>query len=233
MHVPHKGQHTQHHNNEVKAMKKLFIAFSACALAVLTTLAATKQVVDTYKFTMHLKIPRIYDNMESMGYRKLQWQDFQGELRVTYKSNGRLYVRVKNLVNNTHKIGGSKITYKCQDYDGFDPLLVAIGSNKSNKFKVGGIEFAFIADPSYNIGAATEDNTLMLHLSGYGKIGGSKHTITNLQGAVTGQIGCGCKEYGHMSPTRLFFGKVTDDVCDIAPVNGTFKATFKKRTTKK
>ena len=84
-----------------------------------------------------------------------------------------------------------------------------------------------MAEPSYSIGEVDEDNTLMLQLSGHGTL--NKNVLRTLRGSVSGRIGCGCTDYGHISPTRLFFGYLTDIVYDIAPLDGTFKATFKKR----
>ena len=135
---------------------------------------------------MNLKVPRIYDNMASKGYRKLQPQRLVGELQFVYKSDGTTSVRVKNLVNKSHKINGIPISYVCYDfpYDYHDALVVGIGSNKTGKFKQGGAEFAFQADPSYNIGKVDEDNTLILELSGYGTLKGD--VLKNLKGAVKG-----------------------------------------------
>lgn len=171
--------------------------------------------------------------MASMGYRKLQLQRIVGDLQITYGDDGSTKVQVKNLENRTHKINGIPISYVCYDYpyDHHSPLVVAIGSNRTGKFKTGGIEFAFQADPSYNIGGVEEDNTLILELSGYGMLKGN--TLKNLKGSVKGQIGCGCRAYGHISPTRLFLGWLTDIVWDIAPVYGTFSATFVGRRTVK
>ena len=68
----------------------------------------------------------------------------------------------------------------------------------------------------------------MLELSGHGSLKGD--VLANLRGSVRGKIGCGCKAYGHVSPTRLFLGYLTDIVWDVAPLDGTFRATFKNRT---
>ena len=182
---------------------------------------------------MNLKVPRIYDNMASKGYRKLQPQKLVGDLQFIYKDDGTTTVRVKNLVNKTHKINGIPISYVCYDfpYDYHEPLVVGIGNNKTGKFKQGGAEFAFQADPSYNIGKVDEDNTLILELSGYGTLKGD--VLKNLKGSVKGQIGCGCMAYGHISPTRLFLGYLSDYVYDVAPLYGTFKATFQSRRVEK
>ena len=106
-------------------------------LAAVMSITATAQIVDTYKFTMNLKVPRIYDNMASKGYRKLQPQRLVGDLQFVYKDDGTVKIRVKNLVNKSHKINGIPISYVCYDfpYDYHDPLVVGIGSNKTGKFK--------------------------------------------------------------------------------------------------
>lgn len=207
-------------------MEKALLTLLAATMSAFTALC---QTVDTYKFTMNLRVPRIYDNMASKGYRKLQPQRLAGELQFVYKDNGTVKVRVRNLVNKTHKINGVPISYVCYDYpyDYHNPLVVGIGSNKTGKFKQGGADFSFQADPSYNIGGVDEDNTLILELSGYGTLRGN--TLKNLRGSVKGKIGCGCRAYGHVSPTRLYLGWLTDYVWDIAPVYGTFTAHFRRR----
>ena len=164
-------------------MRKAILIFAA-ALSSLIINAA--QTIDTYRLTMRLKVPRIYDNMASMGYRKLQLQRIVGDLQITYGDDGSTKVQMKNLVNRTHKINGIPISYVCYDYpyDYHNPRVVAIGSNRTGKFNTGGIEFAFQADPSYNIGEVDEDNTLILELSGYGTLKGN--TLKNLKGSVKG-----------------------------------------------
>ena len=208
------------------AMNILLLVAAGLAAAIPATAQTT---VDTYRFTMNLRVPRIYDNMASKGYRKLQSQKLKGDLQFAYKTDGTVEVRVKNLVNKTHKVSGIPITYVCYTfpYESHEPLVVGIGSNRTGRFRKGGAEFAFQADPSYNIGAVDEDNTLLLELSGYGAIREGK--LRNIRGSVKGQIGCGCMAYGHISPTRLYLGWVTDIVHDVAPLHGTFKAVFKGR----
>lgn len=199
----------------------------------MSAITTNAQIVDTYRFTMNLKVPRIYDNMASKGYRKLQPQRLVGDLQFVYKTDGTVKVRVKNLVNKSHKISGVPISYVCYEYpyEYHDALVVGIGSNKTGKFKQGGAEFAFQADPSYNIGKVDEDNTLLLELSGYGTLKGD--VLKNLKGSVKGQIGCGCMAYGHISPTRLFLGWLTNYVHDVAPLYGTFTAHFRGRHVEK
>ena len=146
-----------------------------------------------------------------------------------YRDDGQVKVKVVNLVNKTHKINGKRITYEFQEpFDGKEPLVVAVGSNKTLKFNRGAINLSFVADPSYNIGGVDEDNTLVLTLSGKGTVIDNKK-LQSLRGSVTGQIGCGCMAYGHVSPTRTYHKFVTKEVQDVAPLYGTFKATFKGR----
>lgn len=204
---------------------------AACAFLLLTPILAFSQVVDTYSFKMSLKVPRIYDNHQSLGYRKYQTQTIKGDLQLIYRSDGEFKVRVRNLYNKTHKVNGLPITYICYDNPllGTSPLAVAVGSNKTCKFKHGALDFGFVADPSYNIGTVSEDNSLYVGLSGFGTI--SNGRLKKIRGTVTGRIGCGCLAYGHVSPTRIWFGFLTDVVFDIAPVTGTFRAQFKGRHT--
>lgn len=201
----------------------------ACVVA-LASIQAAAQTIETYDFTMRLKVPRVYDNMQSLGYRKYQWQTLCGQLDVVYDSaDGTTYARIVGLYNRTHKVGGSSIVYNCYEwpYDDSPVRVVAVGNNLTGKFTAGGMEFSFVADPSYNIGGVEEDNTLMLELSGVGNIRNGH--FTTVVGAVKGRIGCGCYAYGHTSPTRKWFGYLTSVVVDIAPLYGTFKARFKSR----
>ena len=213
-------------------MKKAF-SFLLLTAALVSGFCSFGKTIDTYSFKMNLRIPRIYDNMASRGYRKLQPQYLVGELQFIYRDDGEIQVKVKNLVNKTHRINGIPISYVCYDYpyDYHSPLVVGIGSNKTGKFKQGGATFSFQADPSYNIGKVDEDNTLLLELSGYGTLRGD--VLKSLKGSVKGQIGCGCMAYGHISPTRLFLGWLTNFVWDVAPLYGTFNAHFTGRRYEK
>lgn len=213
---------------EVTTMNKKTI-LSAIAGVFSVVMAANAQIVDTYDFTMHLYIPRVYDNMQSLGYRKYQPQTLKGQLMFIYSDDGETVVKVKGLENRTHKVNGKRVTYECYEYpyDDNGVLVVGIGSNRTLKFTQGGACFSFVADPSYNIGIVQEDNSLYLELSGHGKLKGD--ILKNLRGSVRGKIGCGCYDWGHTSPTRLFLGYLTNIVYDVAPLDGTFRATFKSR----
>ena len=45
---------------------------SAIAGVFSVVMATNAQIVDTYDFTMRLYVPRVYDNMQSLGYRRYQ-----------------------------------------------------------------------------------------------------------------------------------------------------------------
>lgn len=153
----------------------------------------------------------------------------KGTLFVVYTDEQETLVKVNGLENRTHKIGGKRVTYECVEnpYDDNGVLAVGVGSNKTLKFSQSGLKFSFMVNPSYNIGDLGEDNTLILNLSGHGTL--RKDIIKMVRGSVTGQIGCGCYAYGHVSPTRIYFGCLTDIVWDIAPVDGRFTLNFKAR----
>jgi hypothetical protein len=140
-----KGANNTHTTTRCIMKKAMTMLFAA----VMSVITATAQTVDTYRFTMNLKVPRIYDNMASKGYRKLQPQRLVGDLQFVYKDDGTVNIRVKNLENMTHRINGIPISYVCYDYpyNYHNPLVVGIGSNLTGVFKQGGAEFAFQADP--------------------------------------------------------------------------------------
>jgi hypothetical protein len=162
---------------------------------------------------MSLKVPRVYDNTESKGYRKIQPQMLVGYVYVD-KNLGdnevEPLIKTYNLVNKTHKVAGSYVTYR--DSTAYDVMWRYTGSNKTGVFKNVNLMFSLDLDPSYNIGADEPDNTLIITLSGYG----SSESI--IRGGVTGHIGCGCTANGHVSPTRTLGCLVNDK----APLHGTF-----------
>lgn len=194
------------------AMKKII---SMLALVGLLSIPASSGDV-TYKVTLSLKVPRVYDNMESLGYRKMQPQSVTGRVIVNADDMGAYEPSIssRDFVNKTHKVSGKNVTYS--DTEATDVKWRYIGSNKTGVFKGANVKFSLDLDPSYNIGEDEPDNTLMMTLAGCGS------SDKSIKGAVTGQIGCGCKAYGHVSPTRTVHGQVDD----IVPLYGTF--TMKK-----
>ena len=207
--------------------KKLYYAISALTLAA-SILYPCKCSAETllYKVTMRLYVPRVYDNMQSLGYRKYQWQNITGYLTVDKNLATEEYeqavkseptITASGFTNQTHKVNKVKVSYDNTEADSV--MWRYIGSNKTGIFKRAGVKFSLDLDPSYNIGADEPDNTLIVDLSGQG---GSEKVI---KGLVTGQIGCGCKAYGHVSPTR----DVSGNVRDITPLFGIFTMRLKKR----
>lgn len=180
-----------------------------------------KSYFQKYAITMNVWIPRVYDNMNSLGYRKYERQRIKGNLQLEYDSDGNMSnVSSIVLTNFTHRMSdGSYVTYEGYLNDSMPCIFVAIGSNKSNIFRTTSICFSIVAEPSYNIGEVDEDTSLYITLSGKGNI--RKSQIGMAQGLVSGTIGCGCYAYGHISPTRtIWWWGVSSNVIDIASVYG-------------
>ena len=191
---------------------KTKIKIAMAALISAFAFAAGAEVV-AYKLTMNLKVPRVYDNMKSMGYRKVQSQKIVAYIYVDKalgKDQTEPIIEIYDVVNKTHKVSGQCVTYG--DTEAEDVMWRYIGSNKTGVFKNTNIRFSLDLDPSYNIGEDEPDNALIITLSGYGQ------NECTIKGYVTGQIGCGCYEYGHVSPTRTIGCLVSD----ITPLCGSF-----------
>ena len=191
--------------------------------------------VDEYALKMALKVPAVVDNMQSLGYRKYKTQRVEGRLFVAYYDEAsEPAVWIEGLVNKSYRIRGECVTYETE-VEG--AMLHAVGSNKTGRFKTTTLTMSIEADPSYNVGDDEPDNTLLLVLSGQGP------TPKTLSGHAAGQLGCGCRAYGHTSPTRIvywpYLGSKYAAACfpnywyptvvDIAPCWGTWRAKFKSR----
>ena len=198
-------------------MRKLvttLIAFTALAAS-----AVTWPIVDVYDLKMSVKVPRIYNNNTSLGYRKYQSQRITGELRLIYNDQfSRPTIIVTNLVNNTHKMSnGANVRYSVTVDEGtyVFPRINLIGNNRTDVFKTASVCFYIDAEPSYNKGDDDEDNSLLVTMAGTGKTSTSKvkgaRIISTMTGNLAGTLGCGCRAYGHTSPTRLAgpFGYLT------------------------
>ena len=171
---------------------------------------------ELWELRMQLYVPRIYDNMQSKGYRKYQRQRITGYLEVTPDGMSEPVVQITGLENVTHKVNGRRVTYDVPACD--HVVWHAIGNNRTGVFNTRSVRIDFEAMPSYAIGPEpNEDNSLLVTLAGrgYGN-GGSR-----IRGYAAGQIGCGCYEYGHVSPTRIW-GQTR--VVDTASVFGTWSA---------
>ena len=86
--------------------------------------------------------------------------------------------------------------------------------------------------PSYTLGyEPTNDSSMIIQISGSGKsvVSGIRRIISSASGYVTGQLGCGCAEYGHISPTRTagYYGH-TGVVTDTSSTFGRFKMIRRK-----
>jgi len=161
-----------------KIMKSTLLAL-CCSMAA----SAVADYTDTYSFSMSVKVPRIYDNTESQGYRKYQTQVIKGHLNIVYPEATvenpypRPRITITDLVNTTHKISGKSITYEVrvnnvQDEEYLDGPITRvnlIGNNKTKKFDTASVVFYIDADPSYNVGDDVEDNALLVTLAGSGK----------------------------------------------------------------
>ena len=209
--------------------KTILTVFAVCALLFAcnsqdSQIAAT----ETYQLKLSLNVPRIYNNTQSLGYRKYQKQKIVGKMQLRFDKDGKLVdVKFIDLVNQTHKMSnGKNVVYKTE-LDIVYPKFNCIGSNKTQKFNVGSVCFGLAAEPSYNIGEMNEDNGLYVVLAGKGKI--TKNALKTMSGYVAGTIGCGCMAYGHISPTRkLGLYGATDAVDDVAAVHGSWSAKLLK-----
>lgn len=223
-----------------KAICVLFLALTAVVGGYASSTSKSKATItDVYTFKMAVKTPRVYDNMQSKGYRKYRIDKLYGELHLTYPADGTggAEISVKNLKNRSYKVGGNYVTYETYlDEDKVCPRVNLIGSNKTGIFKKPSVAFALVCDPSYNVGEMDEDNTLYITLSGSGTVRKCKNTreqlIKSMSGYLSGTLGCGCSAYGHMSPTRVngAYGPICDMVDDVAAVWGTWKAIYRHST---
>lgn len=195
----------------MKKYKMFLLAILAIGFAMAPCIARSEVVV--YKLTMALYVPRVYNNTQSLGYRKNQLQKIVGYVTVDKdigSEDTEPFIRTWYLVNKTHKVQKQNVTY--HDAYADDVMWRYIGNNKTGVFKNTQVKFSLDLDPSYNIGADEPDNALIIQLAGRGS------TEKAIRGSVTGQIGCGCMAYGHISPTRTLKGEVSD----ITPLYGTF-----------
>lgn len=199
--------------------RELLMAVPGIGLAS-SALRADGAVRYTEQWTLKMKlyVPRIYDNMSSRGYRKYQLQTINGVFKVAPVADSEPEISFVWMENATHKVNGRRVTYEAEPNGVV--LWHGIGNNRTGVFKTRSVVLPIEAMPSYAIGPApTEDNSLVVVLSGRGSANGKV-----IRGNVAGQLGCGCYEYGHVSPTRIW-GQ--DRVVDTAAVYGSWSA---KRT---
>ena len=226
-------------------MKKLYWLLCAAVAVMLPPTVSGQVVTDVYQLTLHLKVPRVYNNTQSLGYRKPNNQIVKGLLFVSYDDSkldegggvARPVITIEGLYNKTHKLSnGKNVVYDPVTIYEYDPMprINVIGNNATEKFKTATAIFKFEANPSYNIGEIEEDNTLIVECSGFGTVRSSKgcQIIKRLSGMCTGQIGCGCMAYLHLSPTRYWWWcgwlHFADDV---AAIQGRWSAQWLYRRT--
>lgn len=154
--------------------KRTVFAILVGLATIWTCFAESKMTIThTYALTLKQQVPRIYDNTTSKGYRKYQSQSIKGYLHLSYPEDGegRPDIFITGLVNKTHKIGGSSITYSVRvDNDGeyVWPRINLIGNNKKQEFRTPSVVFYVDAEPSYNKGKDDEDNSLLCTFAGKG-----------------------------------------------------------------
>lgn len=216
------------------------LSLVSAVLAFSSVMSTT--ITDVYDFKMSVKVPRVYNNMASLGYRKYQHQRIVGEMRVVYDTENPFAptVVLTNLVNKTHKVSGVCVKYTCEPSSGV--RWAYLGDNKTGIFKTPSVSFAAELYPDYNVQQTVdEDNSMFVSFAGLGSSSTSysyrncanTRTVRLLHGYVTGTIGCGCHDYGHLSPTRVIWAywPLTDVVTDVASVYGTWTAKFRKSSS--
>lgn len=147
-------------------------------------------------------------------------------MTVEYDVDGMPEFQFSTFTNLTHKSGGWPITYVVSMMNEY-PVWSYIGNNKTGVFKTPTVCMSLELFPSYALGTVpTEDNSLVVQFSGIGKssMSGQRRVIRSVSCYLTGQLGCGCAEYGHVSPTRYggFYGPM-DFPVDISAVYGKCK----------
>lgn len=214
-------------------MKNVFaaIAFALCLASSVSAQSFWSEageeytVINYYKVLMRLDIPQVFDNTQSLGYRKYKRHSIKGMMCLKFKKDEITPdVEFLWLTNSTHKINGKKVTYEVErDMErSFDYVL--LGDNKTEVFKTSAMAFSIICNPSYAIWEKpTEDNALYLDIAVRGNTKSTKYgrVFGSLSGNVSGRMGCGCSDYGHKSPTRIAWAfDHTGIVIDKAPVKG-------------
>lgn len=193
---------------------------------------------DIYNITLRLKVPQVFNNSTSEGYRRFKNQTIKGEMHIVWQADGNFHLEFSGLENRHFKVGGKNVTYTGrEDRDVVYSRLAWIGDNKKDLFKTPTLCFYLELEPSYAIGGNTEDNSFYVLLSGSGtsaKIEEDIRIARRFSGTVAGTQGCGCHAYGHLSPTRRgdIYGpsEIPDDV---VPSYGQWQAIWKRRETKK
>lgn len=189
--------------------------------------------VDVYSFKLRLKVPQVFNNSTSKGYRKFQLQYIKGQMLIEWQTDGTYKIEFADLKNYNFKVQDACVTYEAEiNTDVVSPHYTYIGSNQSNVFKTPSIGFLAQFEPSYAIGEAAEDNSFTLMIAGKGAPEKLHNAIVakTFRGRAAGMQGCGCYAYGHKSPTReaTILGAGTE-VTDVVATYGTWVARFQRR----
>ena len=140
-------------------------------------------------------------------------QKITGRLLVYYDNESKAAeaIELSNLVNLSYKVGGKNVKYKAlsDGYIGVPQIWNAIGSNKTLVFTKSSVCFNAELEPSYALGEPNNNNSLILVFSGASTLSTKKLSCgvkikfpTTVSDHVVGTQGCGCHDYGHVSPTR-------------------------------
>jgi len=195
---------------------------------------------DVYDVRFRLRVPRVYDNGASLGYRKYQTQDIRGQMFVTYGEDALPSVSFSDFTNLTHLIGDSNVTYTASLDEDALMNFSWCGDNRKQTFTRPNCNFAVVLSPSYKRGDDMLDD---LHLTVACTVGSSLRTMTEagrvqiaktLTGYAAGQLRCNCTAWGHVSPTRIWglLGP-TYFVTDIASVAGSVRMRYNKKESRK
>lgn len=158
---------------------------------------------------------------------------------IDYEEDMVSSVRFSQFVNHTYSISGSPVTYLVYMDEEQLYNFSWCGDNLKNKFTRPNMNLQIVMEPSYKIGEEMLDD---IHLSIACTKGSVRYMYFNeckiqipnrLRGYCTGQIGCNCKAWGHVSPTRFwgYFGP--SFVTDVASISGQMTLKWNSRESRR
>lgn len=194
------------------------------------------QYTDVYDVKMKLNIPRVVDNTQSLGYRKYQAQLISGQMFMTYGDYGVEKVCFSKFINYTHKVNDIYVTYQVvMDEDSLHNFSWC-GDNSKQEFFAPNFNMTIEMTPSYKKGSEMLDDIYLsiacthsivktdMHNDDY------VHIVYYMKGYCTGQIGCNCTAWGHISPTRIWgWCGPTYITTDIASIIGQIQIRWNTR----
>lgn len=191
---------------------------------------------DIYRFSLRLKVPQVFANTLSQGYRKYQKQRISGYLHIQWRDDDTVSIAFSGLENQKFKVGNVKVSYTGYEANDVTPTRYNyIGHNRTQKFTTPCLAFFLELEPSYAIGGNNEDNSFYVLCAGYGsskqKQGIGCRVATRLRGYAAGTQGCGCSAYAHKSPTReaSMCGPSSSRVTDVVATWGNWTAKWMRR----